>query len=78
MGLSIVSPRYGIPQRLRTVVQQVEGFCHRTKTLSSRHPLLSWKNSKRFMFLLNKGAQLQDVAISKLTPRMYASDGISI
>ena len=65
----------GIPQRLRTVVQQVEVFCHRTKQFHHDTHCCREKKSKNFVFLLNEGAQIHDLAISKLIPKMQFLTG---
>jgi len=59
----------GIPQRLRTVVQQVEVFCHRTRLF--RHDTHCCRDEipKSFVFILNEGAQFHDFAIFKLIPQ---------
>jgi len=78
-GLWIVSPpRYGWHSSEATN-RGAAGWSvlSQDQTISSWHSLLSWQNSKSFVFLLNEGAQSHDFAISQLTPRMQISTGIS-
>lgn len=74
MGLWIVSPRYGWHSSEATN-RGAAGWSvlSQDQTISSRHPMMSWRNSKSFVFLLNEGAQFHDFAISKLIPRMQIS-----